>query len=151
LRSGTVPVALVVGFAAAVRSAVADLADESDRLAALRDRLETGATAAVPEVWVNGAGARRSPAVANLTFAGLRADDLLMLLDSAGIDCSTGSACTAGVSRPSEVLLAMGRSEAAAGASLRFSLGHSTTAADIDALLAALPDAVHRARAAHHP
>lgn len=151
LRSGTVPVALVVGFAAAVRSAVAGLSDESERLAALRDRLETGATAAVPEVWVNGAGTRRSPAVANLTFAGLRADDLLMLLDSAGIDCSTGSACTAGVSRPSEVLLAMGRGEADAGASLRFSLGHSTTAADIDALLAALPDAVHRARAAHHP
>lgn len=148
LRSGTVPVALAVGFAAAVRTACADAEPESSRLRALTGRLAEQATTTIPDVRVNGAGAERSPAIVNLTFAGVRADDLLMLLDTAGIDCSTGSACTAGVSRPSEVLLAMGRSEADAGASLRFSLGHTTTDADIDAVLAALPDAVTRARAA---
>ena len=151
LRSGTVPVALVVGFAAAVRSAVAGLAAEAVRLQDLKARLEREVTAAVPGVRVNGAGAERSPAIVNLTFDGLRADDLLMLLDAAGIDCSTGSACTAGVSRPSEVLLAMGRSEPEAAASLRFSLGYTTTDADITALLTALPDAVPRARTAHRP
>lgn len=146
LRSGTVPVALAVGFAEAARLAVAGLAEEASRLAVLRDRLIAGAvatTGCVPNTVAPG-----SPAIVNLTFAGVRADDLLMLLDAAGIDASTGSACTAGVHQPSEVLLAMGRSLADAGASLRFSFGPSTTQADIERVLAVLPDAVARARSA---
>ena len=89
-----------------------------------------------------------SPAVLNVTFTGCRADDLLLMLDAAGLDCSTGSACTAGVHQPSEVLLAMGRSEAEASSSLRFSFGPTTDDAAIDRLMAALPQAVARARAA---
>ncbi len=89
---------------------------------------------------------RRRPL--NVTFAGCRADDLLLILDAAGIDCSTGSACTAGVHQPSEVLLAMGRSVDEASASLRFSLGRSSDAAAVERVLAVLPEAVDRARAA---
>lgn len=146
LRSGTVPVALALGFAAAVAEAVAALPAEAPRLGALRARI-AGAVAALPGARING-GADVGPAILNATFEGIRADDLLLLLDAAGIDASTGSACTAGVHQPSEVLLAMGRSEAEASGSLRFSLGWPTTDADIDALLAALPDAVARARTA---
>ncbi|HIT77039.1 MAG TPA: cysteine desulfurase [Candidatus Avipropionibacterium avicola] len=148
LRSATVPVALVAGFAAAMRDAVARLEVERERLTRLGEDLVQRVVSSVPDVTVNGAGAERSPAIVNLGFAGVRADDLLMLLDLAGIDCSTGSACTAGVSRPSEVLIAMGRTEAEAGAALRFSFGPDTGQADIDALCAALPEAVSRARAA---
>ncbi len=148
LRSATVPVALVCGFAAAVREAVAGLADEAPRLRALGERLIRGVAATVDRTTVTGSLAERSPAIVNIGFDRVRADDLLLLLDLAGIDCSTGSACTAGVSRPSEVLLAMGRSEADASASLRFSFGPTTTDATIDAVLAVLPDAVRRARAA---
>ncbi len=85
----------------------------------------------------------------NLTFAGTRADDVLLLLDAAGVDASTGSACTAGVHQPSEVLLAMGRTQAAAASSLRFSFGPDSTTAAIDHLLAVLPDIVEQARKAH--
>ena len=144
LRSGTVPVALASGFAAAAADAVAELASEAPRLAALRGRV---ADAMQGLGRVNEAPAV-SPAIVNVTFAGCRADDLLLLLDAAGIDCSTGSACTAGVHRPSEVLLAMGRTEAEASASVRFSFGPDTDEAAVVALLGALPDAVARARAA---
>lgn len=146
LRSGTVPVALAVGFAAAARLAVAELESEASRLAMLRDRLIAGAMATTG--CVANTAAPCSPAIVNLAFDGCRADDLLMLLDAAGIDASTGSACTAGVHQPSEVLLAMGRTLADAGASLRFSFGPNTTAADVDRALAVLPDAVARARSA---
>lgn len=145
MRSGTVPVALAVGFAAAARLAVAELATEAARLAVLRDRLIAGGVAAGG---VANTLAPCGPAIVNLTFPGARADDLLLLLDAAGVDASTGSACTAGVHQPSEVLLAMGRTLADAGASLRFSLGRSTTGADVERVLAVLPDAVARARAA---
>lgn len=147
LRSGTVPVALAAGFAAAAEEAVRGLAREASGWARLRERI-VSAVAGIEGASVNPAGDAGSPAICNVSFAGTRADDLLLLLDAAGIDCSTGSACTAGVHRPSEVLLALGRSEAEASASLRFSLGWTSTDADVDALLAALPDAVARARAA---
>lgn len=146
LRSGTVPVALTAGFAAAASEAVAHLADEADRLATLRARLVAGlgklggVRVVQPTV--------ASPAHCLATFPDCRAEDLLLLLDAAGIDCSTGAACTAGVHEPSRVLLAMGRSEAEAASSLRFSFGWTSDASDVDALLAALPDAVARARAA---
>jgi cysteine desulfurase len=147
LRSGTVPVALAAGFAAASRVAAARREQEARRLGSLRDRLITGALAAVPDTTSNTVEPC-GPAIVNLTFAGVRADDVLLLLDAAGFDASTGSACTAGVHQPSEVLLAMGRSPAAAAASLRFSFGPDTTEGQVDALLAVLPGVVGRARAA---
>ncbi|WP_300080056.1 cysteine desulfurase family protein [Propioniciclava sp.] len=146
LRSGTVPVALAAGFAAAAAQAVAERSSEAARLGALRAEL-AAAVRALPDTTVNG-GVHVSPAICHVTFRGCRADDLLLLLDAAGIDCSTGSACTAGVHQPSRVLLAMGRPEADATASLRFSFGPTTTAADIRALTQALPGVVATARAA---
>jgi cysteine desulfurase len=147
LRSGTAMTALATGFAAAARVAVGDLATESARLGELRETLLGGIVAGVDDVRVNG-GAPVSPAILNVTFRGCRADDLLLILDAAGIDCSTGSACTAGVHQPSEVLLAMGRSLDEASASLRFSLGRASGRTSIERVLAVLPDAVRRARAA---
>lgn len=152
LRSGTVPVALAAGFAAAAAEAVAESASEGVRLGAIRARLAQGLLG-VGGVRANGPSGPEavSPAICHVTVPGTRADDVLFLLDAAGIDCSTGSACTAGVHQPSDVLLAMGRSEADASASVRFSFGHTTTDADIEAVLAAWPDAVARARAAYGP
>ena len=83
----------------------------------------------------------------NVELPGCSSDALLLLLDAAGIDCSTGSACTAGVAEPSHVLLALGRTERQARSALRFSLGHTSTPADVDALAAALPEVLARARA----
>ncbi len=147
IRSGTAMTALATGFAEAARCAVAELEVESSRLRELRDQLVAGVVTAVEDVRVNGAEPV-SPAILNITFAGCRADDLLLILDAAGIDCSTGSACTAGVHQPSEVLLAMGRTPDEASASLRFSLGRSTDADAIEKVLAVLPEAVARARTA---
>lgn len=147
LRPGTVPVTLAVGLAEAVRVAVGRLDAEASRLAGLRARLVAG-LAEVPMASGNGDG-EVSPAIVSVCFAGCRASDLLLLLDQAGIDSSTGSACSAGVAQPSDVLLAMGRTPAEASGSLRFSMGPQTTESDIDRLLAALPDAVARARAAY--
>ena len=146
LRSGTVPVALAVGFAAAVRLAGDRLAAEAARLRLLRDRL-IAALDQLPQTRVNTVEPA-GPAIVNATFAGTRADDVLLLLDQAGIDASTGSACSAGVHQPSEVLLAMGRSQADAAASLRFSFGPTTRASDIERLIAVLPELVVRARQA---
>ena len=147
VRSGTAMVALAVGFAAAARAAVGDRETEAARLGVLRERLAAGITDSIADVMVNGT-APVSPAILNVTFTGCRADDLLLMLDAAGLDCSTGSACTAGVHQPSEVLLAMGRSADEASASLRFSLGRSSDAAAVERVLAVLPEAVDRARAA---
>ena len=147
VRSGTVPVALAAGFAAASRAVLLQRDAEAVRLAALRDRLITGALTTIDDV-VSNTVAPSGPAIVNLTFAGTRADDVLLLLDAAGIDASTGSACTAGVHQPSEVLLAMGRSDAAAASSLRFSFGPDSSTATLDHLLAVLPGIVERARRA---
>jgi cysteine desulfurase len=106
--------------------------------------------AAVPGAVLNGAppGPDRLPGNANISFPGCEGDALLMLLDAQGIACSTGSACTAGVAEPSHVLLAMGADDSRSRGSLRFTLGHTSTQADVDALAAALPAAVARARRA---
>jgi cysteine desulfurase len=106
--------------------------------------------AAVPDAILNGppAGPGRLPGNAHFSFPGCEGDALLMLLDAKGIACSTGSACTAGVAQPSHVLLAMGADEARARGSLRFSLGHSSTQADVDMLGAVIGEAVDRARRA---
>jgi cysteine desulfurase len=150
VRSGTLDVAAVAGFAAAVEVAVAEVAAEERRLRALRAELIAAVSAAVPDVTLHGATApeKSLPGITNLGFPGCSADSILMLLDAAGIDCSAGSACSAGVSQASHVLTAMGVSETDARASLRFSLGRSTTRAEVLALVAALPEAVARARAA---
>ncbi len=154
LRSGTLDVAGIAAFAAAVGvatgGATGAVAAEAVRLAALSRRLITGARAAVPDIAVNGLaeGDRRLPGIVNLEFAGADADAVLMVLDRAGIDASTGSACTAGLAQPSHVLLAMGRTERQARSAVRFSLGHTTTPADVEATLDALPEAVRRARLA---
>ena len=150
VRSGTVPVASVAGFAAAVQTAVAGRTTEEERIWGLRCQLLEAVHAIVPDARLNGPAERGQtrPGVVNLEFPGCDADALLLLLDAAGIDCSAGSACSAGVSQGSHVLLAIGRSERSARSSLRFSLGATSTAADVAALAAALPEVVRRARLA---
>lgn len=147
-RSGTQDAAGAVAFGVAAARAVAELPLE--RVAALRDRLVAGVLGAVEGAVLRGAapGPGRVPGNAHLTFAGADGDALLYLLDASGISVSTGSACQAGVAELSHVLLAMGVPEAEARGALRITLGHTSTDADVDALLAALPDAVARARAA---
>jgi cysteine desulfurase len=149
IRSGTPDVAAAVGMATAVQIAVDGLEANSARLHVLRDRLIDAVLAEVPGTRLNGAsGRRRLPGNAHFTFDGCEGDALLMLLDANGIECSTGSACTAGVAQPSHVLIAMGADVASARGSLRLSLGHNSVDADIDAVLRVLPGAVARARQA---
>jgi cysteine desulfurase len=149
IRSGTADVAAAVGMATAVQIAVDALEANSARLHVLRDRLIDAVLAEVPGTRLNGAsGRRRLPGNAHFTFDGCEGDALLMLLDANGIECSTGSACTAGVAQPSHVLIAMGADAASARGSLRLSLGHTSVDADIDAVLRVLPGAVARARQA---
>jgi cysteine desulfurase len=150
VRSGTLDAPAIRAFAVAVEIATARLSDEAKRLAELRDDLIAQVLAAVPDAILNGAppGPGRLPGNAHFSFPGCEGDALLMLLDAKGIACSTGSACTAGVAQPSHVLLAMGADEARARGSLRFSLGHSSTQADVDALGAVIGEAVERARRA---
>jgi cysteine desulfurase len=149
VRSGTLDVAGAAGFAAALRVAVESQARERERLESLRAGLVATVLAAAPDAVLHGpvAADDRLPGVLNVELPGCSADALLLLLDAAGIDCSTGSACTAGVAEPSHVLLALGRTERQAGSALRFSLGHTSTPSDVDALAAALPDVLARARA----
>ncbi|MFD4438439.1 cysteine desulfurase family protein [Nocardia sp. NPDC058519] len=147
LRSGTSDVAAAIGMAAALRDAVADLPARAQQLRALREQLIDGVRAAVPEAVLNGP-TDRLPGNAHFTFPGCEGDSLLMLLDAAGVECSTGSACNAGVASPSHVLIAMGVQPWQARSSLRFSLGHTSTGADVETLLTVLPQVIDRARAA---
>lgn len=147
LRSGTVDVPGVTGLAAAARVAVQRRPETAARLCGLRDDLISGLQDALPDAVLNGdRGAGRLPGNAHFSFPGCEGDSLLLLLDARGVEVSTGSACSAGVARPSHVLVAMGADEDRARASLRFSLGHTSTPADIDELLVALPDVIDRAR-----
>lgn len=149
VRSGTPNVAGAVAMAAAAEVAVENLEAHSARVAALRDRLIDGVLAAIDDVDVNGVtGAARLPGNSHFTFRGCEGDSLLMLLDAKGIECSTGSACTAGVAQPSHVLIAMGADPVNARGSLRLSLGHTSTEDDVDATLEVLPAVVERARQA---
>jgi cysteine desulfurase len=149
VRSGTLDVAATAGFAAAVEVATRNRAREEERLRELRTELVGSVLAAVPgAVPYSAAECDRLPGIANIGFPGCSADAILMLLDAAGIDCSTGAACSAGVSQPSHVLLAMGCRAAEARSALRFSLGHTSIRADVKALVAELPAAVQRAKAA---
>jgi cysteine desulfurase len=151
VRSGTLDAPAIRAFAVAVQLATASRSDEEKRLAALRDDLIAQVLAAVPDALLNGAppGPGRLPGNVHFSFPGCEGDALLMLLDAKGIACSTGSACTAGIAQPSHVLLAMGADEARARGSLRFSLGHTSTQADVDALGTVIGEAVERARRAN--
>ena len=149
VRSGTVDVAGAVAMAVAADLAIGTREETAVRVSALRDRLIDGVLGSIGDVVVNGArGDGRLPGNAHFTFRGCEGDSLLMLLDANGIECSTGSACTAGVARASHVLLAMGADPDLARGSLRLSLGHTSTESDVDAVLAVLPAAVQRARQA---
>ncbi len=147
VRSGTLDVPAVAGFAAAVEVAVKEQADNAARLATLQHRLVDAVRRAVPDAVLNGSE-DRLPGNAHFSFPGCEGDSLLMLLDARGIECSTGSACSAGVPQPSHVLLAMGRDADVARSSLRFSLGHTSTESDVDAVAEAIGPCVERARAA---
>jgi len=153
LRSGTLDTPAIRGFAVAMQHATANRAAVSERLIGLRDKLIRGAQDAgfgvqVTGDWEPGDGLRRLPGNAHLLVPGCDGDSLLYLLDAAGVECSTGSACQAGVPQPSHVLLAMAMPEQQARGALRLTLGHTSTAADVDAFLAALPAAVERAQRA---
>ncbi|MFI9815710.1 cysteine desulfurase family protein [Saccharothrix variisporea] len=148
VRSGTLDVPAIVGLAAAVRHAVTEQVAHAQELAALRDELVASVRRAVPDVVLNGDPVHRLPGNAHLTFPGCEGDSLLMLLDAKGIECSTGSACTAGVAQPSHVLLAMGVDPVLARGSLRFSLGHTSTLDEVRELAQAIGPVVERARTA---
>jgi cysteine desulfurase len=150
VRSGTLDAPAIRAFAVAAAVMAGRRDEEAARLGKLRDDLIAQVTAAVPDAILNGppAGPGRLPGNAHFSFPGCEGDALLMLLDAKGIACSTGSACTAGVAQPSHVLLAMGADEARSRGSLRFSLGHTSTQDDVDALGAAIGEAVQRARRA---
>ncbi|MSY39010.1 MAG: aminotransferase class V-fold PLP-dependent enzyme [Actinobacteria bacterium] len=154
IRSGTLDAAGIASFAVAVRSAVEHQAQFAVRVKALRNDLISRVLASVPAAKLNGEPVldadRRLPANAHFTFDDCEGDALLMLLDAAGIDCSTGSACTAGIPEPSHVLLAMGAEPQASRGSLRFSLGADSTTEEIDHLIEVLPAAVERASRAGH-
>jgi len=150
IRSGTLDAPAIRAFAVAAVISARGRAEEARRLAALRDDLVRQVLAAVPDAVLNGppSGPGRLPGNAHFSFPGCEGDALLLLLDARGIACSTGSACTAGVAEPSHVLLAIGADDARARGSLRFSLGHSTTQSDVDALGAVIGETVTRARRA---
>ncbi|HZO66379.1 MAG TPA: cysteine desulfurase family protein [Kribbellaceae bacterium] len=145
IRSGTLDTPATAGFAVAVEHAVAAQPAEAERLTVLRDALVDGVLEVVPSARLSGDPVRRLPGNAHLSFHGCEGDSLLLLLDARGIDCSTGSACNAGVAEPSHVLLAMGYDDERARGSLRFTLGHTTTRAEVDTVVAQIGPVVERA------
>ena len=145
IRSGTLNAPSIVAFAAAVASKKY----LADQVIELRKKFEAGVLASTPDAYINGVGADRLPGIVNVTFPGTQSDSLLLLMDSEKVSCSTGAACSAGVHRPSHVLLAMGHSEITAQSSLRFSLGADSTQADVDFALSVLPTVIARGRAAN--
>ena len=146
IRSGTQPVALACGFAAALRACVDEFDTMTARWQSWRERVMAWCRQQ-PEVTVDDAPVT-SPSIIHLSIAGARGTDVVMLADRDGVDLSAGSACHAGVSRPSPTMLAMGKDEDAASSGVRISMGYTTTDADIDRLLAALPAAIHKASGA---
>ncbi|HKP08438.1 MAG TPA: cysteine desulfurase family protein [Microbacterium sp.] len=151
LRAGTQDVPGAAAFAVAAELAEAERATEAERLAALRERLVRGIRSSIPGAELLGDPVDRVPGNAHMLFPGASGETLLFLLDMAGIEVSTGSACQAGVPEPSHVVLAMGRTDAEARQVLRFTLGRTTGDSDVDAVLGVLPDVVERARAASGP
>ncbi|MFI6943238.1 cysteine desulfurase family protein [Streptomyces sp. NPDC050418] len=148
VRSGTLDVPAAAAFAVAAHTAVEGRARFAEEIGGLRDALVEAVQTAVPDAILGGDPVDRLPANAHFTFPGCEGDSLLLLLDAQGIACSTGSACTAGIAQPSHVLLATGTDPDLARGTLRFSLGHTSTRADVDAVAKAIGPAVERARAA---
>jgi len=145
-RSGTHNVAGIVGMAAAMQAAVAGREETAARVRLLRDRLADELLATVPGTTETGDRASKIPGNCHLCFDGVESESLLLLLDDAGVYASAGSACASGAMEPSHVLTAMGVPTSKALGSLRLSLGPTTTDADIDLALKAVPDAVARLR-----
>ncbi len=145
IRSGTLNAPSIVAFAAAVEAKLYD----ARKVAVLRDSFESGVLIARPDAVINGKSADRLPGISNITFPGTQSDSLLLLMDSQKVSCSTGAACTAGVHRPSHVLMAMGLTDVVSQSSLRFSFGSTNTQADVDYALSVLPDVITRGLAAH--
>jgi len=148
VRPGTIDVATAAATAAALEEAVGEMDAEATRLAGLRERLRDGILARVDDVVVHTPPEGVLPGHLHLSFPGAEGDSLIMLLDAAGIDASTGSACASGVNRASHVLLAMGVEEQVVRGAVRFTLGRTSTDADVDAVLAVIGDVVARARLA---
>lgn len=148
IRSGTINAPSIVAFAAAVDRAMADRETNFRTISTLRAQLRAQILSAIPDASINGSSAVMLPGVLNLTFPGTESDSLLLLLDNVGIAASTGSACSAGVQRPSHVLMSIGLSEDQARSSLRFSLGTTTTQGEIDEVGRKIQAVVESARAA---
>jgi cysteine desulfurase len=145
IRSGTLNAPSIVAFAAAVEAKVYD----AQKVASLRDAFEAGVISARPDAVINGKKSERLPGISNITFPGTQSDSLLLLMDSEKVSCSTGAACTAGVHRPSHVLMAMGLTDVVSQSSLRFSFGSTNTQADVDYALSVLPTVIERGLAAN--
>ena len=145
-RPGTENVAGIVGLGKAAEMARRALAEDTARISALRDKLETGLLARVRDSRANGARAPRTPNTSNITFPGIEGEALVIALDLKGLACSTGAACSSGAVEPSHVLTAIGLPPEEARASLRFSLGRHTTAADVEFTLQVVPAAVAQLR-----
>lgn len=152
IRSGTLDAPGSAALAAAVRHAVTHQGAHAEHLMTLQRALAHGVEQVVPDAIINGGRigdvSKRLPGNVHVSIPGAEGDALLMLLDAAGVDCSTGSACTAGIPEPSHVLLAMGVDERTARSSLRFSFGRTSSMSDVDAVIEALPGVVERARRA---
>ncbi|MEU6368157.1 cysteine desulfurase family protein [Streptomyces sp. NPDC046931] len=148
VRSGTLDVPAIASFAVAGRLAAEQREWFAREIGALRDALISAVRTAVPDAILGGDPVDRLPANAHFTFPGCEGDSLLLLLDAQGIECSTGSACTAGVAQPSHVLLATGADADLARGTLRFSFGHTSTEADVEAVAKAIGPVVERARSA---
>ncbi|MFF7205708.1 cysteine desulfurase family protein [Streptomyces sp. NPDC008141] len=148
VRSGTLDTPAIAAFAVAGRLAAERREEFAREIGALRDELVDAVRTAVPDAVLGGDPADRLPANAHFSFPGCEGDSLLLLLDAQGIECSTGSACTAGVAQPSHVLLATGSDPDLARGTLRFSLGHTSTRADVKAVAEAIGPVVQRARTA---
>jgi cysteine desulfurase len=147
IRAGTVNVAGVVALATALRITHEQRAEETARIAALRDRLRAGLLDAVPDTFVNGDDRRRTAGHLHVGFPGVESEALLLLLDQEGLYAAAGSSCSSGATEISHVLAAMGMDRSAATASIRLSLGYASTAGDVDRALAVIPAAVARLRA----
>jgi cysteine desulfurase len=151
VRSGTLAAPQIAGFAAAIKVAVSQRFNRATRLTTLRKDLINKVFQTVPDVVLNGDPENRLPGNVHFTFKGCEGDAILMLLDAQGIECSTGSACSAGIPQPSHVLLAMGRDEPTARGSIRFSFGTTSTPDDVTDVINVLPAVVERARRAGKP
>ena len=145
IRSGTLNAPSIVALAAAIEAKSYDAAE----IEKLRIQFEEGVLRARPDAVVNGKSAPRLPGISNITFPGTQSDSLLLLMDSEKVSCSTGAACTAGVHRPSHVLMAMGLTDVVSQSSLRFSFGATNTQADVEFALSVLPTVIERGLAAN--